>query len=356
VHPLTVAEEPLGDRPADARRRGGDHHPSRQHCDLPFSVDGRPSYILLSWLMPHSDTTIDVLHEGRPAYVSAQLLATERGPVLVDTGPGSTLPALRAGLERLGLAVTDLHAVLLTHIHFDHAGAIGLLAREQPELVVYVHALGARHLVDPTKLVASATRIYGDRMDSLWGPFLPVAERQIRPLAGGETLELGGRRLTVAYTPGHATHHVAYFEAADATAYVGDIGGIRVPDLPVPMPVTPPPDFNLEDWLASLNRVRAWKPSRLFCTHFGFSTRPVEHLAQLERGLIVWAEAARLSLARDEPDAARADRFHDDILAWLAGKASPGQIRSYAGFADLRASWHGLARYWRKKAAPAASG
>jgi glyoxylase-like metal-dependent hydrolase (beta-lactamase superfamily II) len=306
--------------------------------------------------MAYHDTTIDVLHGGRPALVSAHLLETERGPVLVDTGPGSTLPALRAGLQRLGFAVTDLHAVLLSHIHFDHAGAIGLLAQEHPGLVVYVHALGARHLVDPAKLVASATRIYGDRMDSLWGPFLAVAEGQVRPLTGGETIDLGRRRLTVAHTPGHATHHVAYLEAAEATAYVGDVGGIRVPAIPVPMPVTPPPDFNLEDWRASLNLIRAWKPRRIFCTHFGFSTHPVEHLAELERGLIDWAEAARRSLLRDETDAARADRFQDDILAWLGDKASPEQIQVYAGFADLRASWHGLARYWRKKAAPSPSG
>jgi glyoxylase-like metal-dependent hydrolase (beta-lactamase superfamily II) len=178
--------------------------------------------------------------------------------------------------------VTDLHAVLLSHIHFDHAGAIGLLAREHPGLTVYVHERGAPHLIDPARLVASATRIYGDRMDSLWGEFLPVAEGQIRPLAGGEQIGLGGRRFEVAYTPGHASHHVAYFEAEAATAYVGDTGGIRVPALPYAMPVSPPPDFNLEDWLAD--------------------------------------------------------------------KATREQIATYAAFADFRASWYGLARYWRKRA------
>lgn len=299
--------------------------------------------------MPPSDTTIDVRHQGRVAYVAVQVLLTPAGPVLVDTGPGSTLDTLRAGLARLGLAVGDLHAVLLSHIHVDHAGAVGLLARENPALTVYVHERGAPHLVDPARLVASATRIYGDRLDTLWGPFLPVAESQVRALAGGEIIDLGGRRFEVAYTPGHAVHHVTYFEAADATAYVGDTAGIRVPALPHAMPVTPPPDFNLEDWLGSLTTIRAWNPARLFCTHFGFSTRPSEHLAQLEQGLREWSEAARRSLERDETDDARAERFHRDTLAWLAGKAAPEQIASYADFADFRGSWYGLARYWRKR-------
>jgi len=163
------------------------------------------------------DTTLDVRHQGRPTYVSAHVFDTPAGPVLLDTGPGSTLPALRAGLEALGLSVTDLHAVLLSHIHFDHAGAAGLLASEHPGLVIYVHERGAPHLVDPSKLVASATRIYGDRMDELWGPFLPIAEGQVRVLKGGETVDLGGRRFEVIYTPGHASHHVAYYERSEAT-------------------------------------------------------------------------------------------------------------------------------------------
>jgi glyoxylase-like metal-dependent hydrolase (beta-lactamase superfamily II) len=226
---------------------------------------------------------------------------------------------------------------------------VGLLAREHPGLTVYVHERGAPHLIDPARLVASATRIYGDRMDSLWGEFLPVAEGQIRSLAGGERIAFGDRSFEVAYTPGHASHHVAYFEADAATAYVGDTGGIRVPALPYAMPVSPPPDFHLEDWLASLRRIRAWKPARLFCTHFGFSTHPAEHLDRLEQGLRTWAETARRSLERDGTDAERADAFHAEMIAWLADKATREQIATYAAFADFRASWHGLARYWRKR-------
>lgn len=299
-----------------------------------------------------TDFTIDVEHQGRKAYVAVQVLATDRGPVLIDTGPASTLPALEAGLAARGLGVRDLQAVLLSHIHLDHAGAAGVLARSNPELAVYVHERGAPHLVDPSKLLASATRIYGDRMDSLWGPFLPIAPGRVVGLAGGETLEIGGRRFEVIYTPGHASHHVSYLESATATAYIGDTGGIRVPSLLRALPVTPPPDFDLERWTASLDALTAWGPRRLFRTHYGFDSDPMASLAELRQGLTEWADSARLLLDdRTLSDAERAERFQAGILAWLAGKATAAELATYAGFADFRASYHGLARYWEKRGA-----
>lgn len=301
--------------------------------------------------MSLTDTTIDVGHQGRVTYVASQLLATEAGPVLLDTGPGSTLTTLKAELGRLGVAVADLHAILLSHIHFDHAGATGLLLEENPGITVYVHELGAKHLIDPSKLVASATRIFGDNMDRLWGRFLSVPAAQIRPLTGGETIRFGNRRFEVLHTPGHAVHHVGYFDAADRTAYIGDNGGIRVPTLPVTLPVTPAPDFNLENWLGSLDAIEAWAPRRLFTTHYGFHQDPKTHLADLRRGLVEWAEAARSLLAEDIPDERRAERFHDYVVRSLAGKAEPEAIRLHAEFSDFGASYHGLARYWKKKAA-----
>ena len=300
--------------------------------------------------MTLTDTTIDVRHLGRVTSVASQLLATDAGPVLLDTGPGSTLSTLKAELARLGVAVADLHAILLSHIHFDHAGATGLLVEENPELTVYVHELGAKHLIDPAKLVASATSIFGDNMDRLWGRFLPVPAAQIRALHGGETIQLGGRRFEVLHTPGHAVHHVSYFDVADRTAYIGDTGGLRLPVLPVTLPVTPPPDFNLEAWLASLDRIEAWAPRRLFSTHFGFDDDPITHFADLRRGLRDWAETARTLLAQDLPDGVRAERFSDYVAARLADHAEPAAIRSLAEFSDLRANYNGLARYWRKKA------
>lgn len=298
-----------------------------------------------------TDFTIDVEHEGRKAYVAVQVLATDRGPVLVDTGPASTLAALEAGLAGQGLAVADLHAILLTHIHLDHAGAAGVLARANPRVTVYVHERGAPHLVDPSKLLASATRLYGDRMDALWGPFLPVPRERVVSVAGDETLDLGGRQVDVLYTPGHASHHVSYLEPATGTAYVGDTGGIRVPAFPRALPVTPPPDFDLERWLASIDALLARAPRRLFRTHYGFDFDPSTSLAELRQGLTEWADTARH--LRDDPslsDAERADRFQARIMSWLAAKAAPDAVETYASFANFRGSYHGLARYWEKRA------
>ena len=299
--------------------------------------------------MTLTDTTIDVRHLGRVTYVASQLLATDAGPVLLDTGPGSTLPTLTAELGSLGVRVKDLHAILLSHIHFDHAGATGLLVDENPNIVVYVHELGAKHLINPAKLVASATRVFGDDMDRLWGRFLPVPAAQVRPLVGGETIWLGGRRFDVLHTPGHAVHHVAYYDVADRTAYVGDNGGIRMPALPVTMPVTPPPDFHLDDWLASLDRIEAWAPRRLFSTHYGFDDDPTSHFADLRQGLRDWTQAARRLLAEDLPDTIRADRFDEYVAHWLADKADPEAIHAAREFSNFRASYHGLAWYWKKK-------
>ncbi|MBI3792232.1 MAG: MBL fold metallo-hydrolase [Gemmatimonadetes bacterium] len=298
--------------------------------------------------MPRSDTTIDVRHLGRTESVAVQLLDTEAGPVLVDTGPGSTLETLRAELATLGLAVRDLHAVLLTHIHFDHAGATGLLVDEHPGLTVYVHERGARHLADPAKLVASATRIYGDRMEALWGRILPVPAERIHALAGGESLRFGARQFDVRYTPGHAVHHVSYFEPAEGTAYVGDTGGIHLPVARVTLPVCPPPDFDLEAWLASLDAIAAWAPRRLFSTHYGFSDDPARHLADLRAGLLDWTATARALMNEPLDDAARANRFAAHVRDAMTGRADPDAISVVAAFSDFRASFHGIARYWTR--------
>jgi len=296
-----------------------------------------------------TDVTIDVRHLGHEAYVASHLLDTPAGPVLLDTGPGSTLANLRAGLESHGLRVTDLHAILLSHIHFDHAGAIGLLVAEHPELPVYVHERGAPHLVDPTKLLASATQVFGDRMDQLWGPFLPVPAERIRVLKGGERLSFGDRSFEVLYTPGHASHHVTFLERATDTAYVGDMGGIRLPSIGYALPVTPAPDFHLERWLASVDAIEAWKPRRVFSTHFGFSEDLVTHFGQLRDGLHDWTDTARRFLESPGTDPERAAAFEQHVLASLADKATPEAIATAALFSDYQASWYGIARYYRKK-------
>ena len=299
--------------------------------------------------MSRPDATIDLAHLGRPGSVACRLLDTADGPVLVDPGPGSTLATLTAGLAAHGVALADLTAVLLTHIHFDHAGVTGTLVARHPALRVYVHAVGARHLADPSRLVASAMRIYGDRMDVLWGPILPVPADRLHALAGGESLRLGGRRFAVRETPGHAVHHVTYLDESDGTAYCGDVAGVRLPPAHVVLPVTPPPDFDHARWLESLAILEALAPTRLFLTHFGMSDDPAVHLAQLRVGLTAWSEHARALLAEDGTDAARADRFHAWVLDTIAERLTDDERRAVAAFSDFRASFHGLARHWRPR-------
>src|ERR1043165_2143182 len=175
---------------------------------------------------------IDLHHMGQAETVASCLLESEAGPLLIDPGPAATLPALRSGLAAAGYAVGDLAAVLLTHIHLDHAGASGTLARENPRLTVYVHQAGAPHVVDPSKLLASATRLYGARMDELWGEVAPVPAERVSVLEGGERLAFGGRAIDVAYTPGHAWHHVSYYVPDAGVAFVGDTAGLRTPRFP----------------------------------------------------------------------------------------------------------------------------
>jgi glyoxylase-like metal-dependent hydrolase (beta-lactamase superfamily II) len=293
---------------------------------------------------------IDLEHDGRPESVAACLFETRDGAALVDPGPASTLPRLEAGLARHGYGVGDLSALLLTHIHLDHSGGSGTLARMNPRLRVYVHEAGAPHVTDPSKLLASATRLYGARMQELWGEVAPVPADQTEVLKGGEQLHLGGRTIEVAYTPGHAWHHVTYFEPASGVAFVGDTAGLRTPGMPCVLPVTPPPDFDLEAWNGSIDRILAWKPAQIVLTHYGPAEEPEAHLEELRRGLGEWAGYARETLAGDASDADRVRAFVARLEEWIDGRVPAARARRFLGSAGPEACWQGLARYWRKKA------
>jgi glyoxylase-like metal-dependent hydrolase (beta-lactamase superfamily II) len=170
---------------------------------------------------------VDLNFLGYPNIIATAVLHGPGGVALIDPGPSTCLTTLRSTLERSGIGMADVRQILLTHIHLDHAGCTGTLVKENPSIDVFVHERGATHLADPTKLVSSATRLYGQDMDRLWGEFLPVPRERLRELKGGETVEAGGRTLQVAYTPGHASHHVSYFEPSTRIAFVGDTAGIR---------------------------------------------------------------------------------------------------------------------------------
>ena len=201
--------------------------------------------------------------------MAAYLLVDGDDLTLVETGPGSTLPALRAGLTSLGYAVAELSRIVVTHIHLDHAGAAGTLMREAPRARFYVHPAGSAHMRDPSKLIASATRIYGDAMERLWGAFEPVPADRMAELADGEAIRCGGRTLAALHTPGHAVHHVALHDRDAGLVFTGEVAGVGLGGVPYVRPPTPPPDIDLDAWRASVARLRAARPRRLLLTHFG---------------------------------------------------------------------------------------
>jgi glyoxylase-like metal-dependent hydrolase (beta-lactamase superfamily II) len=218
-------------------------------------------------------------------------------------------------------------------------------------LRVFVHEKGAPHLIDPSKLVASATRLWGDDMHRLWGDVHPVPPAHLSILQGGERLEAGGRDLDVAYTPGHASHHVSFFNADTGVAFVGDTAGVRLFEGGFNMPPTPPPDIDLEAWDNSIARIGRWRPSTLFITHFGPHAPVGPHLTELADHLRLTSGLAKASLAREGSDEAREVWFADEIRRELRRRMSESDAHAYevAGRFDL--SWRGLARYWRKKVA-----
>ncbi len=252
------------------------------------------------------------------------------GDTLVDPGPESCLETLLAALAR------PPRRLLLTHVHLDHAGAAGALVERFPGLEVFVHEVGAPHLADPSRLVASAERLYGDRMDELWGRVAPVPERNLRPLRGGERLDDG---IGVIHTPGHADHHVAYLH--EGTAFVGDVAGVRIPPAGFVLMPTPPPDIDLERWHASIALVEAQRPRRLALTHFGAVDRVAEHLANARASLDEWAERAR---GTDR------DRFVESIRCAIATATDAEAAARYEQAAPPDQLHMGLERYWRKRA------
>jgi glyoxylase-like metal-dependent hydrolase (beta-lactamase superfamily II) len=289
---------------------------------------------------------IDLQFQSVPRVIATVVLHGPGGVALIDPGPSSTLPSLRAGLRASGIEIQDLTALLLTHIHLDHAGATGTLLHENPRLRVYVHAKGAPHLIDPEKLLASAARLYGDQMQRLWGEVRSVPSGVIVVLSGGERIEAGGRQFDVAYTPGHASHHVCFFDGG--IAFVGDTAGIRVTPGGYVLPPTPPPDIDLEAWRSSIARIEAWRPETLFVTHFGPSSPTAPHLAELCDHLDVASRLAQASLARDESDEAREAWFVEQIRLELR-RANEAEAHAYEVAGRFDINWRGLARYWRKK-------
>jgi glyoxylase-like metal-dependent hydrolase (beta-lactamase superfamily II) len=272
---------------------------------------------------------LDLLFGGAERAIGVYLVETAEGPALFDCGPSSTLPRLKDALLERGLELTDLRHLLLSHVHLDHAGAAGSLVREHPGLTVWVSEVGAPHVIDPTRLERSARRLYGDLFDPLWGELAPVLRDNVR-VAAGDVLGLDAFP-----TPGHASHHVSYLDR-DGTLYAGDAAGVRIQPSSHIVPVSPPPDIDVEVWHRTIAAIERRDPQRLALIHFGVETEAGDHLRRLGDELDRWAARVRDGLDVDAfVGAARADAGDDADL--------------YDRVAPFWQSWHGLRRYWDKR-------
>jgi glyoxylase-like metal-dependent hydrolase (beta-lactamase superfamily II) len=296
-------------------------------------------------------STVDLGFRGRRGAIAAGVIEGPGGIAVVDPGPATTVDALCTALAAGGRSMADVRAILLTHIHLDHSGGVGVLLRDYPGIRVYVHERGAPHVVDPSRLLDSASRLYGDRMQALWGDILPVPAASVEVVRGGEALDVVGIDVRVAYTPGHASHHVSYLDASDGIAFVGDTGGVRLGAPLLVVAPTPPPDIDVEAWAVSLDRVRGWAPERVFVTHFGAFDNAAAHLADVEERLRHASEATRGLLADARlDDGERQAAFVDEMTASFR-RALPDEewVQRYLLAVSMDNCWQGLARYWSKK-------
>ena len=273
---------------------------------------------------------IDLHHLGRERVIGAYLLDTPDGPALFDCGPATTVETLRGELARHGLVIGDLRHLLLSHIHFDHAGAAGVLVRENPRLTVHVSAIGAPHLVDPSRLERSARRLYGETFETLWGSLVPIPEENVR-VVGERVLDFD-----CFPSPGHATHHVCYLR--EGLLLAGDAAGVRINPAERVIPPTPPPDIDIEAWEATLDEIERRRPELLALIHFGLFDDVGRHLAELRARLHHDSELVAAGASEAEFVAASRAQLGDDAARF-----------EHAVPADQ--CYQGLARYWEKRRA-----
>ena len=296
-------------------------------------------------MAPTRVITLDLNFQGRPHAIAAYLIRQGDAVVLIESGPGSTLAALEAGLAKEALSPRDVTHVLLTHIHLDHAGAAGWLARQGAQ--VYVHPVGAPHMLNPEKLLASATRIYGDRMESLWGEFLPVPENQLEVPNDAEAVRIGNLEFIPLDTPGHAEHHYAYL--FEDILFCGDVGGVRIPGYPYLRAPMPPPELHIERWHASIARLRGERFARIAPTHFGIFDDPGWQLDEVEKGLDSAARWLEETMPADPP----IEQLRNSFTEWMTAEGGrmgldEETLKAYELANPPGMSADGLLRYWRK--------
>lgn len=296
---------------------------------------------------------LDTLFQGEPGVIASYLLTGASGLALVDVGSAASLDHLLAGIRAAGHEPEEIEHILLTHIHLDHAGATGALLRHAPHARVYVHSIGAPHLVNPEKLIDSASRIYGDKMHVLWGDMLPVPADRITTLEDGVEVRAGDRVFNVLYTPGHAIHHVAFHDPAHAAIFPGDVAGVRLQDIDYVRPPTPPPDLNLEDWSASIERLRALRPETLYLPHFGPARGSDSHFTELQERLFAWGAIVARGMREGRNDQQLAEDLASasdpDVARVASASGHDGHaVQRYELATNYLMSAQGYMRYYRK--------
>lgn len=295
--------------------------------------------------MQTSIQVIDLNFQNTKESIGSFLIPTQKGPVLIESGPETTFEALSAGIEKAGYKVEDIHAVLLTHIHFDHAGAAWKFAKNGAK--IFVHEIGLPHLANPEKLWNSAAQIYGDDMDRLWGKMEPISQELLISANDGDIIDFGDVQFKVIYTPGHAVHHNAY--QLNDVIFTGDVAGCKIENGPV-VPPCPPPDINLTLWKQSIQKLKDANPSALYLTHFARQENPIQLLEELEIELDNWANFIKPFFEAGTP----ADEIVPQFMKFTSGafKAKGLTDKEIQIYEYANPSWmsvNGLLRYWKLK-------
>ncbi|WP_165423293.1 MBL fold metallo-hydrolase [Ktedonosporobacter rubrisoli] len=293
---------------------------------------------------------ISLPFQGEQGIIGSYLLAGANEVALIDPGPSTTIEALLASIREAGFAPEDITHLVATHIHLDHFGAAGSLLRHLPRARVYVHSKGARHLLDPSKVVASATRIYGERMQQLWGEIEAVPQEKLQSIEGGDILNIAGRRLEVHYTPGHAVHHVIFFDVHSGELFAGDAAGVRLQGIDYVRPPTPPPDLDLEAWSETISKLKQLRPDVLYLAHFGPTTNVPQHLERLREKLYSWGELVLAQMRNGKDEAEIIESFIAQTQPELERIArDPHELARYEIATNYPMTVQGYMRYWKLK-------
>jgi glyoxylase-like metal-dependent hydrolase (beta-lactamase superfamily II) len=293
---------------------------------------------------------VDLKFRGEDNLIAAYILTTSDGLLVIETGPANTADRLLAGVRALGLDPMDIRQIAVTHIHLDHAAAAGELLEQLPDAVLHVHKVGARHMIDPSRLLDSAGRIYGSQMEALWGVMKPVPAERVRQIDDGDTITCGDVSLDVLYTPGHASHHVSYVLRDRSKIFTGDVAGVRIPPSSIAWPPTPPPDIDAEAWHGSVQRLRELEPAQLLLTHFGPIDDVSEHLDQLDRRIDRWVRLFESMVAdgltRDE----MAERLADDAQHEMTAAGEVDDVQgAVSNVTPFGMATDGMLRYLSKR-------